>query len=154
MQFVKVNVSKHLECEASCQLPALLLVIYTLILNYISPWSTIQYWLCHWTCDTLSIVHWTYGTVLTVSLDVRYTVDRSLNIRYSIDCVIGRAIQYRPYHWTNPIMSTVSLYGRYSIDHSLGVSCGTWTLMVALANRVSLPFLWRELLMFWLPLSV
>ena len=31
--FVKVNVSKHFECEASCQLHVLLLVIYTFILN-------------------------------------------------------------------------------------------------------------------------
>ena len=37
VQFVKVNVSKHLECEASYQLPVLLLVIYTLILSNISP---------------------------------------------------------------------------------------------------------------------
>ena len=33
VQFVKVDVSKHLESEASCQLPVLLLVIYTLILK-------------------------------------------------------------------------------------------------------------------------
>ena len=31
--FVKVNVSKHFEYEASCQLHVLLLVIYTFILN-------------------------------------------------------------------------------------------------------------------------
>ena len=33
VSFVKVNVSNHLELEASCQLPALVLVIYTFILN-------------------------------------------------------------------------------------------------------------------------
>ena len=32
-----MNVSKHLECEASCLLPALLLVICTLILNLYYP---------------------------------------------------------------------------------------------------------------------
>ena len=38
-----MNVSKHLECEASWQLPELLLVIYTLTLSNISPKSTLLY---------------------------------------------------------------------------------------------------------------
>ena len=33
MKFVKVSFSKHLESEASCQLPVLLFFIYTFLLN-------------------------------------------------------------------------------------------------------------------------